>query len=172
MVKKENAIADMLLECGAIEFGDFTLASGAKSRYYIDIKSATTKPEILGKIGEEIAGRHDFEMVAGVELGAVPIAVAVSLASGKPFAIIRKEEKAYGKKGAIVGDVKGKHVLLVEDVTTSGGSAIYGVRVLREAGADVDSVAVVVDRESGGIEAMNAINVRLCPLVTVSEIID
>lgn len=172
MVKKKNAIAEMLLECGAIEFGDFTLTSGAKSPYYIDIKSATTRPEILREIGEEIARRHTFERVAGVELGAVPIAVAVSLASGRPFAIIRKEEKAHGKKGAIIGDVQGRHVLLVEDVTTSGGSAIYGVRVLRESGAEVDSVAVVVDRESGGTEAMNAIGVRLDPLVSVSEIVD
>ena len=162
----------MLLECGAIETGDFTLASGAKSSFYIDIKSATTRPEILREIGKEIAEKHTFDVVAGVELGAVPIAVAVSLASDRPFAIIRKEEKAHGKKGAIIGDVKEKHVLLVEDVTTSAGSAIYGVRMLRESGAEVDKVAVVVDRESGGSEALNKIGICLDPLVTVSDIID
>ncbi|KDE56158.1 orotate phosphoribosyltransferase [Methanoculleus sp. MH98A] len=167
-----NPIATLLLECGAIEFGEFVLASGAQSSYYIDIKAATTNPAILREIGKAIAEREDFEMVAGVAVGAVPIAVAVSLASGRPYAIIRKEEKGHGKSGTIIGDVTGKNVLLVEDVTTSGGSALYGLEALRAAGAHVDRVMTVVDREAGAREALAEKGASLLALVRVSELLD
>ncbi len=167
-----NPIATLLLESGAIEFGDFVLASGARSSYYIDIKAATTNPTILAEIGKAIAEGWKFDMVAGVAVGAVPIAVAVSLASGRPYAIIRKEEKDHGKAGTIVGDVAGKNVLLVEDVTTSGGSALYGLEALRAAGAHVDRVVTVVDREAGAREAFAEKGAALLALVRVGELLD
>ena len=167
-----NLIAKQLLECGAIEFGEFVLASGARSSYYIDIKAATTNPAVLGEIGRAIAEEEEFEMVAGVAVGAIPIAVAVSLASGRPYAIIRKEAKDHGKAGTIIGNVAGKNVLLVEDVTTSGGSALYGLDALRAAGAHVDRVMTVVDREAGAREALAEKGASLLALVRVSELLD
>ena len=167
-----NPIAKQLLECGAIEFGEFVLASGARSSYYIDIKAATTKPSILREIGKAIAESQEFEVVAGVAVGAVPIAVAVSLASDRPYAIIRKGEKGHGKAGTIIGDVAGKTVLLVEDVTTSGGSALYGLEALRAAGAHVDRVVTVVDREAGAQETFAEKGASLLALVRVSELLD
>ncbi len=167
-----NPIATLLLESGAIEFGDFVLASGARSSYYIDIKAATTNPTILAAIGKAIAEGREFDIVAGVAVGAVPIAVAVSLASGRPYAIIRKAEKDHGKAGTIIGDVSGKRVLLVEDVTTSGGSALYGLAALRAAGANVDRVVTVVDREAGADEALAEKGASLQALVRVSELLD
>ncbi|MBN1432438.1 MAG: orotate phosphoribosyltransferase [Methanomicrobiaceae archaeon] len=167
-----NKVAEILIKYGAIEFGDFTLASGAKSRYYIDIKTAATNPELLAIIGREIAENFDFEVVAGVAVGAVPIAVAVSLASGKPYCIIRKEEKSHGKSGKLVGDVRDKKVLLVEDVTTSGGSVIFGLDVLRENAAKVDEVVTIVDREQGAYEKLKSAGVRLSALVKASEIVE
>jgi len=167
-----NPIATLLLESGAIEFGDFVLASGARSSYYIDIKAATTNPTILAAIGKTIAEGWDFDMVAGVAVGAVPIAVAVSLASGRPYAIVRKEEKDHGEAGTIVGDVNGRNVLLVEDVTTSGGSALYGLAALRAAGAEVDRVVTVVDREAGAHEALAEKGASLFALVRVSELLN
>ncbi|CCJ36855.1 orotate phosphoribosyltransferase [Methanoculleus bourgensis MS2] len=167
-----NPIATLLLESGAIEFGDFVLASGARSTYYIDIKAATTNPVVLAAIGKTIAEGWEFEMVAGVAVGAVPIAVAVSLASGRPYAIIRKEEKDHGKAGTIIGDVDGRDVLLVEDVTTSGGSALYGLEALRAAGAHVDRVVTVVDREAGAGEALAKKGASLSALVRVSELLN
>ncbi|ABN56934.1 MULTISPECIES: orotate phosphoribosyltransferase [Methanoculleus] len=167
-----NPIATLLLECGAIEFGEFVLASGARSSYYIDIKAATTNPAVLTEIGKTIAEGREFEMVAGVAVGAVPIAVAVSLASGRPYAVVRKEGKDHGKAGTIIGDVLGKNVLLVEDVTTSGGSALYGLEALRAAGAHVDQVVTVVDREAGAREALAEKGASLLALVRVSELLD
>ena len=167
-----NRIARVLLESGAIEYGDFLLASGARSSYYIDIKAATTNPAILAEIGKAIAEGREFEVVAGVAVGGVPIAVAVSLASGRPYAIVRKEAKDHGKSGSIIGEVNGKDVLLVEDVTTSGGSAIYGIEALRAAGAHVDRVVTVVDREAGAREALAEKGVSLQALVRVSDLLD
>jgi len=109
--------------------------------------------------------------VAGVAVGGVPLAVATSLAAQKPFAIIRAEEKDHGKKSLIIGDVKGKNILLVEDVTTSGGSALYGITTLREAGARADRVVTVVDREQGAEATLKKLAIDLCPLVRVSELL-
>lgn len=166
-----NQIGDLLIKFRAIEFGDFTLASGAKSSYYIDVKSAATDPELLGAIVRKIARTHEFDMTAGVAVGGVPFAVATALVSKKPYAIIRAAEKRHGKKDVIIGSVRDKNVLLIEDVTTSGGSALYGVQALREAGARIDRVVTIVDREQGAAEMLTRYGIRLIPLVRVSELL-
>ncbi|MCU0631553.1 MAG: orotate phosphoribosyltransferase [Methanolinea sp.] len=164
-------IAQLLDEYGAVEYGDFLLASGARSAYYLDIKKVLTRPGALREIGAAIACRYTFEVVAGVAVGGVPLAVAVSLASERPFAIIRSQEKGHGKSGRIVGDVQGKRVLLVEDVTTSGGSALFGVQALREAGATIDCVVTVVDREAGASALLLKEGVVLDALVKAADLI-
>ncbi len=164
-------LVKLLHDHGAIEFGSFTLASGELSSYYIDVKTAITDPDLLVRIGEEISNLADFDVVAGVAVGGVPIAVATSLKSQKPYAIIRSSEKDHGKAGAIIGDVSGRHVLLVEDVTTTGGSAIYGIKALRAAGAQIDRVITVVDREQGAGARLGEEGVSLSALVLASELI-
>lgn len=166
-----NALAEMLIRYKAIEFGDFTLASGAKSQYYVDVKTAVTRPELLSSIAIAVATAHDFDVVAGVAVGGVPLCVATALQKKKPFAIIRAAEKDHGKKSLIIGDVKDKNVLLVEDVTTSGGSALYGINVLRAAGARVDRVVTVVDREQGAEALLASHGIRIIPLVRLSELL-
>jgi orotate phosphoribosyltransferase len=166
-----NALAEMLISYRAIEFGDFTLASGAKSPYYIDVKSAVTHPDLLVAIADAVAATHEFDVVAGVAVGGVPLAVAVALAAKKPYAIIRASEKSHGKKDVIIGSVKDKNVLLIEDVTTSGGSALYGINALRAAGARADRVVTVVDREQGAEVALKSEGVRIIPLVRLSELL-
>jgi len=169
MVK--NALAEMLIRYKAIEFGDFTLASGAKSPYYIDVKTAMTHPDLLSAIAETIASTHDFDVVAGVAVGGVPLCVSTSLQKKTPYAIIRASEKSHGKKDVIIGDVKGRDVLLVEDVTTSGGSALYGINALRAAGARADRVVTVVDREQGAEALLKSNGVRILPLVRLHELL-
>jgi orotate phosphoribosyltransferase len=166
-----NLLADLLMKHKAIEFGEFTLASGKKSPYYIDVKSAATNPDLLSAIASSIAQTSPFEVVAGVAVGGIPLAVATALITNKPYAIIRAAEKSHGKKDVIIGDVKDRDVLLVEDVTTSGGSALYGIGVLRAAGARADRVVTVVDRGQGAGERLRRQGVRLLPLVNVSEIL-
>ena len=161
----------MLIRCKAIEFGEFTLASGMKSQYYIDIKSAITDPELLCTIASAIVQAHKFDVVAGVAVGGVPLAVASAIIAKKPYAIIRAAEKSHGKKEVVIGRVNNKNVLLVEDVTTSGGSALYGIETLRAAGARADRVVTVVDREQGAEEKLIKQGIHLFSLVKVSQIL-
>jgi len=166
-----NRILDLLVQYKAVEFGDFTLASGAQSRYYIDVKTAIMQPKLLQEIAAEVAASFEFECIAGVAVGGVPLAVAVSLAADKPCAVIRAASKDHGKNEMIIGNVKGKRVLLIEDVTTSGGSSKYGVDELRKAGALIDTVITVVDREGGAEKLLAADGVTLHSLVKASELL-
>lgn len=121
-----SEIIQLLKDSGAIKFGEFTLASGKKSKYYIDVKLATTKPrmliEICGCIEEIIDSfPEEPDYIACVELGGVPIGTMVSYGEVLPLIIVRKAEKEHGTKGRLVGDFeKGKTAVLVEDVTTTG----------------------------------------------------
>jgi orotate phosphoribosyltransferase len=166
-----TTLRELLVRYKAIEFGEFTLASGAKSTYYIDVKSAVTHPDLLSAVASGVAKTYNFDVIAGVAVGGVPLAVAISLVSKKPYAIIRPSEKGHGKKDLIIGHVRGKNVLLIEDVTTSGGSALYGIEVLRSAGARADRVVTVVDREQGAGKMLGEHGVEIIPLVRVSELL-
>lgn len=171
-MNKEELIK-LLKQCKAIQFGHFVLRSGATSNYYIDIKKASTDPLILKKIAEAIAEyAKGYELLAGMELGAVPLVVALSLETKIPYVIVRKEKKEHGTGKQIEGgDVKGKKVLIVEDVTTSGGSVIKTIQVIRENKGIVDKIITVVDRESGAKEKMKELDVSFIPLLSVSEIL-
>jgi len=165
-----------LVDCGAILYGDFTLASGKKSKYYIDIKKATTDPKVLGLtadlMAQEMGAGHRVQRIAGVALGSVPLAVALSLRTGIPFVMVRKEKKDHGTGKLIEGQlVAGEKVLVVEDVITSAGSAVYAVETLRQAGALVDTVMSVVDREEGGREVLKGLGVEMRSLITASKIL-
>lgn len=166
-------LSGMLEQCGAIKFGEFTLTSGAKSNYYVDIKKASTNPQVLKNITQQlITYTDDHELLAGVELGAVPIVVAVSLKTDIPYVIIRKGKRKHGTSKQIEGPrVEGKKVLLLEDVTTSGGSAERAIQILRDEGAQIDEVVTVVDRESGAEKRLQDMQVTLHALLRASEFV-
>lgn len=171
MDKKE--LVKLLKECGAIKFGKFVLTSGATSDYYIDIKKASTNPNILKKIANAMAEyAKGYDLLAGMELGAVPLVVALSLETNIPYVIIRKEKREHGTGKQIEGgEVKGKRVLVVEDVTTSGGSVIKTIQIIRDNQGIVDEVLAVVDRESGAEEKLKSSGVSFIPLLSVSDIL-
>ena len=113
----------------------------------------------------------DYDLLAGMELGAVPLVVALSLETKIPYVIIRKEKREHGTGKQIEGgEVKNKRVLLIEDVTTSGGSVIKSINILRENKAIVEEVVTVVDREAGAEEKLQELDVSFIPLLSVSEI--
>lgn len=171
--KKDSKLMRLLKGCGAVKIGEFNLSSGRKSKYYIDIKKASTDPSILKTIAEKMSSLVIEKKIAGMELGAVPIAVALSLEMNLPYLIIRKGKKGYGTEKRIEGMLsKGERVLVVEDVLTTGGSAIDAVETLREAGAIVERVIAVVDREEGAKELLESSNIELLSLVTGSELLD
>ena len=158
--------------------GDFLLRSGRRSPYYLDKYRFETRPDLLGPLGELIAGaveEHEADAVrlAGPELGAVALAAAASLASGLPFLIVRKEAKGYGTENRLEGAfAEGERVCLVEDVVTSGGAAIEAVAALRAAGLECGTAVCVVDREEGGADALARHAVRLRPLFRASELLE
>ena len=158
---------------GALQIGTFTLASGKTSSYYVDIKKAITRPDLLRAIADGMAPyARDADRIAGVELGAVPIAAAVSLATAKPYIMVRKAAKEHGTKHDFEGDLaKGDRVLFVEDVVTTGGTLVKAIERVRGHGAEVSDVAVVVDREEGGAAALAGIGVRVQALLTAADLL-
>jgi orotate phosphoribosyltransferase len=156
--------------------GDFVLRSGRRSRYYLDKYRFETRPDLLAAIGERIAAsarEHEPEAsrLAAPALGAVALAAAASLASGRPFVIVREAAKAYGTANRLEGVYEaGELVCLVEDVVTSGGALLEAVEAVREAGLVVRTAVCVVDREEGGADALARHAVRLRPIFRAAEI--
>lgn len=172
-----SELSEALKSCGALQFGEFILASGAKSDYYIDIKKASTNPEVLRLIARLMAQKMrdegiEADRIAGVVLGSVPLATALALETGIPYVMIRKEKKDHGTGKLIEGDLNvGDRVLVVEDVITTAGSSIKAIGTLREAGAEVRHVISVIDREGGGAENLAEAGVDFRPLVKASELV-
>src|SRR2546422_1775383 len=162
-----------LRACGALQLGTFTLASGKPSSYYVDIKRAITRPDLLRTIAKAMAPfARGASRIAGVELGAVPIAAAVSLASDTPYIIVRKAAKEHGTKHDFDGELnRGDLVLFVEDVVTTGGTVRGAIDRLREHGAVVEDCVCVVDREEGGAILLAEVGVRLHALLRASELV-
>ncbi len=177
MEGRKDLLIKKMLDSGAVLFGHFVLASGRESNYYINVKKVVTDPEALELIAELITNLVkkagvDFDRVAGPELGAVPIATAVSLKTGKPLVIVRKKPKGYGTGSQIEGDVReGDRILLVEDVTTTGGSVLRAAEVLESLGAKIAAISVVVDREEGARESIESKGYQFLPLIKVSELL-
>lgn len=172
----KERLMEMIFEEECIRFGHFVLTSGKESDYYIDVKKLITNPRALKLIAElvgELWSGDAFDRVAGPELGAVPIATAVALEMEKPLLVVRKKKKEHGTGKQIEGEVEpGDRVLLVEDVTTTGGSVLRAAKVLEESGAKVVGITVVVDREEGARERIEGEGYRFMPLVTVRELFE
>ncbi|MCL2141334.1 MAG: orotate phosphoribosyltransferase [Methanimicrococcus sp.] len=172
-------IIQALKDCNAVSFGDFTLSSGQKSSFYIDIKKASTDPKTLKIVAGYISRLIDSMtidknalIIGGVELGGVPIATAVSLETLCPLLIIRKETKEYGTKSRYIGQPDtSKEIILMEDVTTSGGSVKKAILALQADGAKITKVITIVDRESGAAASLKEIGVDLIALVRSSELV-
>jgi orotate phosphoribosyltransferase len=162
--------------------GNFTLASGKQSSFYIDCRLTTMSPEGLSAIGPiGLALMHERgwnpDSVGGLTLGADPVSYAISYASAgtaKPVRAftVRKEAKAHGTGKLIEGPFEASdRVVVIEDVITTGGSALKAVEALRAAGATILGVLAVVDREEGGREAIEAAGIQVASIARVGEIL-
>ena len=148
-----------LKSVGAIKFGDFVLSSGKRSKIYIDIKVAATKPKILKRIADEMEKRIsniEFDKIACIELGGVPLAVALSLKTGKDLVIFRKQKKDYGVRDDKIGEInKGEKIVVVEDVVTTGKSVKSVIERVEKHGGRVVAVLAVVDREESDLDVIS-----------------
>ena len=149
----------------AVVHGKVTLASGKEADYYVDLRRVTldgVAAPLVGRVMRELTADWSFEAAGGLTLGADPVAVAMlhaAAAEGQRLdaLVVRKSAKEHGLQRQIEGTaVAGRPVLVVEDTSTTGGSALQAVAALREAGAQVVGVAVVVDRSTGAAEAIEA----------------
>ena len=153
--------------------GTFRLRSGATSSEYFDKYRFEGDPVLLREIATELARRlpANYDVLAGLEMGGIPIADMLSQITGKPALFIRKKAKDYGTcRFAEGGKVKGRRLLLVEDVVTSGGQIIESARALRGEGAIISDVACVIDREAGGVAALAKEGLTLTGLFTMSDL--
>ena len=173
---RERLIAE--LREHALVIGEVTLTSGRKADYYVDAKRAILLPAGFRALGELVAAeaeRVGATAVGGTTMGADPIACA-ALAAGAPVKafFVRKEKKHHGLQRWIEGPVlePGERCLVVEDVVTTGGSAIHAIERLREEGFEVAGVTTVLDRLSGGAEAITAASggAPYAPLVTIDDL--
>lgn len=139
--------------------GDFVLSSGLRSNYYFDKYLFETMPSILSRVSEMLAELvpAGVDRIAGPELGAVALAAGLSLETGLPFVIVRKADKDYGTRRLVEGKLReDDHVLLLEDVVSTGAQAISAARQVARAGARVVGVLAVIDREQGGAQNIAA----------------
>ena len=164
-------LKQMLKDLKVVQTGEFILASGKKSNYFVNIKRASTNPEVLREIGKAIAPHVGDSKIAGMALGAVPLAVAVALETNRPFVMVRKEAKDHGTKETIEGEVSpGEKFIIVEDVATTGGSTFRVVAALRAKGANVSKAVVVVDREEGATQMLQEHGVELVSLFKAKDL--
>lgn len=153
--------------------GTFVLRSGAVSNEYFDKYLFESNPALLREIAEHWKSLipTGTEILAGLEMGGIPLATALSLATGIPTSFVRKKAKDYGTRNIAEGAlVEGKNILVIEDVITSGGQVIESAKELRSAGANILGVLCVIDREAGGKEKLHAEGLHLHELFTMTEL--
>jgi len=155
--------------------GRFVLRSGQVSEFYFDKYQFESDPELLRSVAE-LAVRlvpEGTEILAGLELGGVPVATAMSLATGIPQVLVRKKAKTYGTAKLAEGpDVGGRRLLVVEDVITTGGQVVASTEDLRSLGAIVETVLCVIDRrpEPGGADKLSDAGLAVRSLFTTDDL--
>ncbi|MBU0630052.1 MAG: orotate phosphoribosyltransferase [Candidatus Margulisbacteria bacterium] len=170
-MSNKDALLSLFKKISAVKTGDFTLSSGKKSNLYIDCRRVTLHPEgarLIGKIILEKIGNSKIDAIGGLTLGADPITSSVVMLSGIPGFIVRKKEKEHGTKQKIEGHLRpGWKVAVVEDVSTSGASALQAIAAVEAAGATVVKVISVVDREEGATDSLK--NYPFDPILKKSD---
>ncbi|TBR09450.1 MAG: orotate phosphoribosyltransferase [Candidatus Nitrosotenuis sp.] len=170
--------ATFLHQKGIIRFGDFTLASGKKSSYYVDLRLVPSFPHqfrlmikhLQNTISDEI-GLDNFDAIASVPTGGLVIASALALETVKPLVYVRSQAKSYGTGKLVEGVLtKGMRVLVVDDVATTGGSVVNGIKELRKEGAIISDAYVIVNRLEGAKDSLGAENVKMHHLLDIVNI--
>jgi uridine monophosphate synthetase len=175
-VSSRFQIADGLLEAGCIKFGEFTLKSGLQSPIYIDLRRLVGYPSLLAKVAgayQPLLARLEFDRLAGLPYAALPVATAIALQNNWPMVYPRKEVKSYGTRAEVEGVYSaGERIAVIDDLATTGGSKFEFIDRLLEVGLKVTDVVVLIDRQSGALEALAQAGYRLHAVFTLTELLD
>jgi len=176
MVSNKQELIVALYEIGAVQRGDFTLKSGQKSEWYIDLRQVFAKPTILQCFAEEMVSLVEpdqIDLVCGVPYGGLPLATLVSSILNKPLLMIRKQVKNHGKQRLFEGLwEEGDRCLIIEDVITTGTSVSEVVNQLVAHGMRVCDVVTGVDRAQGAGERLGPWGIKFKSVLTIDEIIN
>ena len=161
-----------------IKFGDFTLASGKKSPYYVDLRLVASFPQEFRKMVKhlekmivESIGLDKFDSFVSVPTGGLVIASALSLETVKPLIYVRSKPKDYGTSKSIEGKIfDGMKVVMIDDVATTGGSVINAIQSLRDSKIAVNEVFVIVNRLEGANEALEELNIKTHSVLDILQI--
>ncbi|MHA1687514.1 MAG: orotate phosphoribosyltransferase [Candidatus Heimdallarchaeaceae archaeon] len=171
--KKE--LSTLLTRYSIIRFGEFTLKSGRKSWYYIDLRLIPSFPEVFRYVikcyKELISSLENIDGFAGVAVAGVPFSSVLGFEMSLPSLIVRPETKEHGRKRQVEGVLPpNSNVVLIDDLITTGGSKIPSINALRDAGYKVNDLVVLVNRSEGNLDEIKEVDVRLHAFVDVEEI--
>jgi orotate phosphoribosyltransferase len=178
-----------LLQQKSVCHGEFTLASGAKSKFYVDARVTTLDPRgacLVGEVGWELVKETASKLgkrvdaIGGLTMGADPVALSIGIAAQRqdpssPLQVftVRKSVKEHGRQKRIEGNFsRGDSVVVVDDVITTGGSTIQAIDAIEEAGGQIAFVIVLVDREEGGRENIEKRGYKVVPIFTRADLSD
>jgi len=172
VVGEREALARELVRASYLK-GDFVLRSGKRSNRYFDKFLFETDPSLLKRLGTQLAALvpRGTQRLAAPELGAVLLGGVVSIETGLPLVLVRKEPKGYGTAKQLEGRLApGDRVTVIEDVVTTGGDSLRSAQVLRDAGLDVIHLVVVLDRGEGGEENIRNAGIPYSPLFRIQDL--
>lgn len=170
--------ATFLHEKGAIKFGNFTLSSGKKSSYYVDLRMVASFPHQFRKMIKHLqnqiiekVGLENFDYIVSIPTGGLVIASSLAFETVKPLIYVRNKPKEHGTSKSIEGFIElGKKVLMIDDVVTTGGSIINAIETLKESGIIVSDSFVIINRMEGATESLEAKGVKMHQLTDIFEI--
>ncbi len=177
-IGRKKGIAISLYEIDGIKFGEFTLTSGKTSPYYVDLRVMPSHPNLFDKVTDVCADmireeiKKDYFKIAGVPTAGLPIATLISQKLRLPLLYVRKKEKSHGRKKGIEGKFQEGELILVDDVTTTGGSIKEAAETVREEGGKVNHAVVILDREEGAKEKLEKDDIKLHSCYTITELVD
>ena len=170
--------ATFLHQKGIIKFGEFTLASGKKSSYYVDLRLVPSYPHqfrtmikyLQNNIVENI-GLNSFDSLVSVPTGGLIIASALAIEIVKPLIYVRSKPKDYGTSKSVEGQIyEGMKVVMIDDVATTGGSVVNAIKSLKEANITIEDAYVIVNRMEGADEALKELGVKLHSITNIMQI--
>ena len=180
MPDRTTLIAEALTRSGALKFGSFKLRSGITSPYYIDMTWLLSSPDDLKHIVNLVAGEIEdlssstrIDKLASIELKGALLLPSIAGKLKMPCVVVRKETKGYGLTGRLAGGEvkKGERLVFFDDLVTSGGSKLEGIKPLEQAEGKIEAILVVVDREQGGKENLERLGYKVMALATITDLV-